>query len=718
MLKTLLHMRSIYVMAIFVMASGVVWAQNPGSPAIDCIVVDPDGTVELQWTTPADPAGIGVEYRLFEVDIAAGTETLVQTIPFNETTHIVAGLNGNAAFSCFYLQTTFNNGSLQTAPAGPTACSSRLTANAAVVPGIVQINWNNPIPGDPSPVPGTVQLLMEYPAGTWSVLAEFPHSLGVTTYSYEVDICEAILNFRISYAKPGGCTFLSSIDGGFFQDQIDPTAPEIYSVSVDSLSHEATLFWNPSPQNDVSGYIIYQCIPGFNPIPLDTIFGTNILQWSNPDSEANMGVEFYNIAAFDSCLMADGAPDPGAASPSCYSSMHLTHQWIPCTDFVSLSWTAYDGWDDGVAQYQIFAAEEPIPGSGVFLPSFAVGMVDGNTTTFMHEDANLGSSYRYRVRAVANSGGYTASSNRRTATLFYPNSPAYTYLREATVIDLNTVEITVELGPGGVTNHMYILERKRSNSDEFDTRDAIEFAGQGELVFTDDVTNTSERSYTYRVSVFNECGDEVEVSNIGKTIVLSGFTDKEELLNILTWTSYEQWSNGVLNYELYRTVDQEGAPELLNTLPTSQRDDIDDFSDLLGASQGQSPLIKGEFCYYVVAVENGNGFSQPGRSKSNTICLTQEPIIWVPNAFLINGFNNIFRPVISFADFDNYRLQIYSRWGDMIFETNDILEGWDGNYRDRLVPEGVYAWFVSISDGAGRIYEKRGTVVMMVGEEN
>lgn len=718
MLRTSLHMRSLLLMALFAVQWSHVWAQNPSSPEIDCVVVNEAGVVELQWTVPPDPGDIGVEYRLFEINLTTGVETFIETIPFNESTHIVAGLNGNTNFYCFYLQTTFNNGTLQNAPAGAVACSSRLTANAAVVPGIVQIAWNNPIPGDPSSVPGTVELLMEYPAGSWNPIAQFAHSEGVTNYNYEVSVCEALLNFRISYAKPGGCTFLSSIDGDVFEDSIDPTAPEIYEVSVDSLTNEATLFWNPSPQDDVSGYIIYQCIPGFNPIPLDTIFGTNVLTWSNPDSEANMQVEYYNIAAFDSCYMADGAPDPGAASPECVGSMHLTHDWIPCTDFVTLNWTPYEGWENGVDVYEIFAAEEPVPGSGTFLPSFSLATVDGSTTTYLHEGANLGSSYRYRVRAVANTEGYTASSNRRTATLFYPNSPSYTYLKEATVIDLNTVEITVELGPGGVTNHTYILERKRSNSDEFDTRDAIEFAGQGELVFTDEVVNTAERSYTYRVSVFNECGDEIQVTNLGTTIVLSGFIDQDELLNILTWTPYGEWNNGVLTYELYRTVDQEGGPALFNTLTGDRIDDLDDFSELLGSSQGQSQLIKGEFCYYVVATENSNGFSTPGRSRSNTICLTQEPIIWVPNAFLINGYNNTFKPVISFADFDNYRLQIYSRWGGMMFETNDILEGWDGTYRDELVPEGVYAWYVSITDGAGRIFEERGSVIMMVGEEN
>jgi gliding motility-associated-like protein len=126
----------------------------------------------------------------------------------------------------------------------------------------------------------------------------------------------------------------------------------------------------------------------------------------------------------------------------------------------------------------------------------------------------------------------------------------------------------------------------------------------------------------------------------------------------------------------------------------------------------------GEFCYRITAVENGNGYTLPGLPESNRLCLTQEPVIWVPNAFLINGVNTIFKPVISFANPENYRLQVYSRWGNMIFQTDDLTEGWNGEYRGERVPEGMYAWFLSISDGAGRIYEERGTVMMMVGAED
>ena len=52
-----------------------------------------------------------------------------------------------------------------------------------------------------------------------------------------------------------------------------------------------------------------------------------------------------------------------------------------------------------------------------------------------------------------------------------------------------------------------------------------------------------------------------------------------------------------------------------------------------------------------------------------------------------------------------YELQIFNKWGEQIFETNDIHRGWDGYYRGVLSKEDVYAWKVSVtfSNGTSKI---------------
>jgi gliding motility-associated-like protein len=79
----------------------------------------------------------------------------------------------------------------------------------------------------------------------------------------------------------------------------------------------------------------------------------------------------------------------------------------------------------------------------------------------------------------------------------------------------------------------------------------------------------------------------------------------------------------------------------------------------------------------------------------------------------MDGVNTNFQPVISFADFTNYRMIIYSRWGDVIYDTTDFLAPWDGFMNGEPVQQGVYVYFISIEDGKGRPIESRGTVTLL-----
>jgi gliding motility-associated-like protein len=63
---------------------------------------------------------------------------------------------------------------------------------------------------------------------------------------------------------------------------------------------------------------------------------------------------------------------------------------------------------------------------------------------------------------------------------------------------------------------------------------------------------------------------------------------------------------------------------------------------------------------------------------------------WTPNAFTPNDdlLNNLYSGVG--VGIDTYQMLIFDRWGELIFKSDDITKGWDGNYKGRPVPEGVY----------------------------
>ncbi|MCW5898731.1 MAG: PKD domain-containing protein [Flavobacteriales bacterium] len=103
---------------------------------------------------------------------------------------------------------------------------------------------------------------------------------------------------------------------------------------------------------------------------------------------------------------------------------------------------------------------------------------------------------------------------------------------------------------------------------------------------------------------------------------------------------------------------------------------------------------------------------------TDTICqwvpVNADPGIWVPNAFTPNadGANDDFLPILNGYDLWNYRLLIFDRWGEVIFDTTDRTKGWDGRARGRDVQIGVYVWKVVLErDGDARDHIGHVTVV-------
>lgn len=73
--------------------------------------------------------------------------------------------------------------------------------------------------------------------------------------------------------------------------------------------------------------------------------------------------------------------------------------------------------------------------------------------------------------------------------------------------------------------------------------------------------------------------------------------------------------------------------------------------------------------------------------------------------------NNIFFPYT--AGVDKYLLQIFNRWGELIFESNDLNIGWDGYYRGELCQQDTYVWKAKVTFHDGRTFIKVGDVTLL-----
>ena len=92
----------------------------------------------------------------------------------------------------------------------------------------------------------------------------------------------------------------------------------------------------------------------------------------------------------------------------------------------------------------------------------------------------------------------------------------------------------------------------------------------------------------------------------------------------------------------------------------------------------------------------------------------REVPIFVPNAFSPNndGANDLFQPFLKCAEVQSYQFQVFSRWGDQVYQSAELTKGWDGKMQGRNAPTGVYVWIMRF-DIRGRPYAFQGDVTLV-----
>jgi gliding motility-associated-like protein len=87
---------------------------------------------------------------------------------------------------------------------------------------------------------------------------------------------------------------------------------------------------------------------------------------------------------------------------------------------------------------------------------------------------------------------------------------------------------------------------------------------------------------------------------------------------------------------------------------------------------------------------------------SHPVYIEPEFAIYVPNAFSpnVDGRNEFFFPQGIGIDEERYNMYIYDRWGELIFETNNLSKGWDGTAKGKAetVQQDTYIWKISAYD--------------------
>jgi gliding motility-associated-like protein len=143
------------------------------------------------------------------------------------------------------------------------------------------------------------------------------------------------------------------------------------------------------------------------------------------------------------------------------------------------------------------------------------------------------------------------------------------------------------------------------------------------------------------------------------------------------------------------------------------------FGDLIPASTSslQHPTFTYSVpdCYEVVLVVTS--IEGCHDTTSREVCIDPDAVIYVPNAFTPdgNGTNELFMPVSVGIDPEQFEMWIFDRWGNMIYYTNDLGEGWDGRVQGRteIAQIDTYVWKINAVDILGKKHNLLGKVSLI-----
>jgi len=123
------------------------------------------------------------------------------------------------------------------------------------------------------------------------------------------------------------------------------------------------------------------------------------------------------------------------------------------------------------------------------------------------------------------------------------------------------------------------------------------------------------------------------------------------------------------------------------------------------------PLVETQ---YVVQVTDTFGCA-----KSDTVTISvvkldcDNPNVYIPNAFSPNGdgLNDIL--YIRSRIVKEIQFVVYSRWGQKVFETTDVEQGWDGNFNGKPCQNGVYDYYLKVTCINDQTNELKGNVMLV-----
>ncbi|MCF6353399.1 MAG: gliding motility-associated C-terminal domain-containing protein [Cyclobacteriaceae bacterium] len=317
---------------------------------------------------------------------------------------------------------------------------------------------------------------------------------------------------------------------------------------------------------------------------------------------------------------------------------------------------------------------------------------DGNlltsfsTATFQYTDTTVVCNTNYCYQVAINFSGGVSQSLETCETAFSADIPP-TIDNISSITNTDSIEWTWQIPPNTTPSYYKVYST----------------LADGSIIGNDTVvTNyinqlfTSEPKYI-SVQIINICDNASPLNLIGSSIFLEGrinsMADTE-----LTWNNYAGWIDGFQGFYVV-IKNKEGllvdsvyvAGDTNYTLPLD--------------NQNEQTLT---FTVWAIPVDNS-----VAPSRANILTFERDPVIAIPNSFTPNGDGLNDKFVITGKFIESYEMQIFNRWGEALFNTTDLENGWDGSFGGKKAPTGNYAFWVRVKDLNNKEHIRTGSILIL-----
>lgn len=571
------------------------------------------------------------------------------------------------------------------------------------VPAATELNWN--LPATPNPCFSGYEI---YAAtgninGTYTLVATIANPLQT---SIQINPPTII----VSDGTDATVSFFYMINRGSCNNASPPTKttsdtlanrtrqPFVPFINATVINNKIEVNWQAAPSVEVVGYYIYSSLDGFTN-PIDTIVGRINTHFVDNVNNPNANAVEYSIRAHEICEVGDGTSSLFAGE---------THKTIflknsppdKCTQTINISWSSYKAGTSPIVRYDI---ETNTANAGFILE----GSSDNVTPNFLLKNVPYNKHYCFRVKAILPNGASAYSNEICFDSLAVVQKAKDDYIRNISVENGNIV-IDYRKDTFATPERNIILQRGEDASVYVPLSNISTFNNYERAIFEDNGLDVNNKVYYYRIRLNDSCAaSDPHYSDTASTLRIAIKLKNSNTADLI-WSGFSVDNINFVRYRLEKIVGND-TTFVSNFTQTDTKFFVNELFDY---SQDSIPQL----CYRMTAEFYNLNDKAPRellQSHSNIICITPEPKIFIPQAFVPKGVNRTFKPFLLYAKPDGYSFQIYDRWNELVFSTNDINASWDGIYKGKYAPLDGYVYLIKYVGKNEKSYSITGTVMLL-----